>query len=169
MGGASDGNFTAGMGVPTLDGLGAVGGGAHAVDEHVLVEHIAPRTALVAMLIRDVLSDATAIRDDGVMSADAWVGYEAAAAKAGVEVRTLSGAELDGASQVWRAVWGEPVMERHLLTALAHAGNYVAGAFADGRIVGATAGFLGRRPSGRCTPMSRASSRTLPLREWALR
>ncbi len=56
VGGASDGNFTAGIGVPTLDGLGAVGGGAHAVDEHVLVEHIAPRTALVALLIRDLLT-----------------------------------------------------------------------------------------------------------------
>lgn len=57
VGGASDGNFTAGMGVPTLDGLGAVGGGAHAEDEHVLVEHIAPRTALVALLIQDLLAD----------------------------------------------------------------------------------------------------------------
>jgi glutamate carboxypeptidase len=56
VGGASDGNFTAGIGVPTLDGLGAVGGGAHAVDEHVLVDHIVPRTALVALLIRDVLA-----------------------------------------------------------------------------------------------------------------
>lgn len=77
------------------------------------------------------------------MSVDAWADYEGAATAAGVEVRTLSGPELDGATQVWRAVWGEPVMERHLLTALAHAGNYVAGAFADGRIVGATAGFCG--------------------------
>ena len=42
--------------MPTLDGLGAVGGGAHAVDEHVLVEHIVPRTALVALLIRDLLT-----------------------------------------------------------------------------------------------------------------
>lgn len=57
VGGASDGNFTAGLGVPTLDGLGAVGGGAHATDEHVLVDHIAPRTALVALLIRDVLTE----------------------------------------------------------------------------------------------------------------
>jgi len=56
VGGASDGNFTAGIGVPTLDGLGAVGGGAHAVDEHVRVEHIVPRTALVALLIRDLLT-----------------------------------------------------------------------------------------------------------------
>jgi len=56
VGGASDGNFTAGIGVPTLDGLGAVGGGAHAVDEHVFVEHIVPRTALVALLIRDLLT-----------------------------------------------------------------------------------------------------------------
>jgi len=59
VGGASDGNFTAGIGVPTLDGLGAVGGGAHAVDEHVLVEHIAPRAALVALLIRGLLNGET--------------------------------------------------------------------------------------------------------------
>lgn len=55
VGGGSDGNFTAGVGVPTLDGLGAVGGGAHADDEHVLVDQIAPRTALLAGLIADLL------------------------------------------------------------------------------------------------------------------
>jgi glutamate carboxypeptidase len=55
VGGASDGNFTAGMGVPTLDGLGAVGGGAHGDDEHILVEELVPRTALLAALIEDVL------------------------------------------------------------------------------------------------------------------
>ena len=55
VGGASDGNFTAGIGVPTLDGLGAVGGGAHADDEHVVVAEIAPRTALLRALISDLL------------------------------------------------------------------------------------------------------------------
>ena len=50
-GGGSDGNFTAALGVPTLDGLGAVGEGAHAVHESILVEHIAPRVALLAGLI----------------------------------------------------------------------------------------------------------------------
>jgi glutamate carboxypeptidase len=57
VGGASDGNFKAGIGVPTLDGLGAVGGGAHAADEHVLVDHIVPRTALVALLIQEILTE----------------------------------------------------------------------------------------------------------------
>ena len=56
VGGASDGNLTAGKGVPTLDGLGAVGGGAHAADEHVITEHIPHRTALVALLIEDTLA-----------------------------------------------------------------------------------------------------------------
>lgn len=56
VGGASDGNFTAGMGVPTLDGLGAVGGGAHADHEHVIVGEIPPRTALLAELIRDLIA-----------------------------------------------------------------------------------------------------------------
>jgi len=50
-GGGSDGNFTAALGVPTLDGLGAVGEGAHAAHESVVIEHLAPRTALLAALI----------------------------------------------------------------------------------------------------------------------
>jgi glutamate carboxypeptidase len=50
-GGASDGNFTSAQGIPTLDGLGAVGEGAHAVHESVVIEHLAPRTALLAALL----------------------------------------------------------------------------------------------------------------------
>jgi glutamate carboxypeptidase len=50
-GGASDGNFTSALGIPTLDGLGAVGEGAHAVHESVVIEHLAPRTALLAALL----------------------------------------------------------------------------------------------------------------------
>ena len=49
-GGGSDGNFTAALGVPTLDGLGAVGEGAHAVNESLLVDRIADRTALLAKM-----------------------------------------------------------------------------------------------------------------------
>jgi glutamate carboxypeptidase len=56
VGGGSDGNFTAGLGIPTLDGLGAVGGGAHADDEHVLVGELPGRAALVAALVADLLS-----------------------------------------------------------------------------------------------------------------
>jgi glutamate carboxypeptidase len=58
VGGASDGNLTAGVGTPTLDGLGAVGGGAHADDEHVLVAELPPRAALVAALVAGLLDDA---------------------------------------------------------------------------------------------------------------
>jgi glutamate carboxypeptidase len=54
VGGGSDGNFTAGIGVPTLDGLGAVGDGAHARHEHVLVDEMLPRAELVARLIAEV-------------------------------------------------------------------------------------------------------------------
>ncbi len=54
VGGASDGNFTAGMGVPTLDGLGAVGDGAHAEGEHVLVAAMEPRARLVRALVADL-------------------------------------------------------------------------------------------------------------------
>jgi len=50
-GGGSDGNFTAALGVPTLDGLGAVGEGAHAAHESVTIEHLVPRTALLAAMI----------------------------------------------------------------------------------------------------------------------
>ncbi|HYK18661.1 MAG TPA: M20 family metallopeptidase [Bryobacteraceae bacterium] len=50
-GGGSDGNFTAALGIPTLDGLGGVGEGAHAVNESILINRIADRTALLAMLI----------------------------------------------------------------------------------------------------------------------
>jgi glutamate carboxypeptidase len=55
VGGASDGNFTAGVGTPTLDGLGAVGGGAHADHEHVLIDELPGRTALLAALLDDLL------------------------------------------------------------------------------------------------------------------
>lgn len=55
VGGCSDGNFTAGAGVPTLDGLGAVGDGAHAEHEHAVVAQIAPRTAVLAGLVSTLL------------------------------------------------------------------------------------------------------------------
>lgn len=53
-GGASDGNFTAGLGIPTLDGLGGVGEGAHAPHESILVDRITDRTALLAALVRNI-------------------------------------------------------------------------------------------------------------------
>lgn len=53
-GGGSDGNFTAALGVPTLDGMGAVGEGAHARNESLLLEHLAPRTALLAAMIANM-------------------------------------------------------------------------------------------------------------------
>lgn len=51
VGGGSDGNFTAGLGIPTLDGLGGVGDGAHARHEHILISELPRRTALLAGLI----------------------------------------------------------------------------------------------------------------------
>lgn len=53
VGGGSDGNFTAALGVPTLDGLGAVGEGAHATNESVLIDQLIPRTVLLARLIEE--------------------------------------------------------------------------------------------------------------------
>jgi glutamate carboxypeptidase len=55
-GGGSDGNLTAALGVPTLDGLGAVGSGAHAVGEHVSVADLPWRAALLAGLLRRILA-----------------------------------------------------------------------------------------------------------------
>jgi glutamate carboxypeptidase len=55
-GGGSDGNLTAALGVPTLDGLGAMGGGAHADDEHVLVADLPWRAAMLAGLLRRILA-----------------------------------------------------------------------------------------------------------------
>ncbi|MBW5484682.1 M20 family metallopeptidase [Streptomyces bambusae] len=54
VGGGSDGNFTAALGVPTLDGLGAVGGGAHADHEYLVVDTMAERANLVAGLVRAI-------------------------------------------------------------------------------------------------------------------
>lgn len=51
VGGGSDGNFTAALGVPTLDGLGAVGGGAHADHEYVVIDAMAERAQLIAGLV----------------------------------------------------------------------------------------------------------------------
>jgi glutamate carboxypeptidase len=50
-GGASDGNFTSALGIPTLDGMGAVGEGAHASHESIQLEHLAPRTSLLAGIL----------------------------------------------------------------------------------------------------------------------
>ena len=55
VGGGSDGNFTAGVGVPTLYGLGAVGDGAHAEGEHVVVDAMPQRAALVGRLVQELL------------------------------------------------------------------------------------------------------------------
>ena len=56
VGGGSDGNFTAAVGVETLDGLGAVGGGAHGDNEHVVVDTMPQRAALLAGLCQELSS-----------------------------------------------------------------------------------------------------------------
>jgi len=50
-GGGSDGNFTAALGIPTLDGLGAVGDGAHSPGEYILARSMPERAALLAALL----------------------------------------------------------------------------------------------------------------------
>jgi len=52
-GGGSDGNFTAALGIPTVDGLGAEGGGLHALDEHVLIRSLPKKAALLAAILQD--------------------------------------------------------------------------------------------------------------------
>ena len=51
VGGGSDGNFTAALGIPTLDGLGADGKGAHAITEQIYYSSLQPRTYLCARLL----------------------------------------------------------------------------------------------------------------------
>jgi glutamate carboxypeptidase len=53
-GGGSDGNFTAALGIPTLDGLGGTGDGAHARNEHVVIRELPQRAALLAALIATI-------------------------------------------------------------------------------------------------------------------
>ena len=54
VGGGSDGNFTAGLGIPTLDGMGGVGDGAHATHEFISTSELPRRTALLAQMIKTV-------------------------------------------------------------------------------------------------------------------
>lgn len=53
VGGGSDGNTTASMGIPTLDGLGAVGDGLHAIHEHILISSLAQRATLAAAILKE--------------------------------------------------------------------------------------------------------------------
>ena len=61
-GGASDANTTSGMGVPTLDGLGPIGGRDHSPDEYLEVDSIVPRTTLVAALLLAIARDRSLVR-----------------------------------------------------------------------------------------------------------
>ncbi len=156
MGGASDGNFTAGIGVPTLDGLGAVGGGAHADDEHILLAELLPRTALLAALVQDVL--ASDRRTSGGQyrgrPGRCWRRRPRRAAttadRAGVDIRPLETLEqMTAACAVLEQVWGvEPGavfdVQPHLLRALGHGGNYLVGAYplGSGELVGASSAFF---------------------------
>jgi glutamate carboxypeptidase len=62
-GGGSDGNFTAALGVPTLDGLGAIGDGAHALHEHVDIDTLPDRAALVAGLVMKLSAFSSQLSD----------------------------------------------------------------------------------------------------------
>jgi glutamate carboxypeptidase len=57
VGGGSDGSFTAALGIPTLDGLGADGAGMHAAHEHVLISSLPRRAALIAGILREWVMD----------------------------------------------------------------------------------------------------------------
>ena len=60
-GGASDANTTAGLGVPTLDGLGPIGGNDHAPTEYLELDSVVPRTTLLAALMLAVARDAEVV------------------------------------------------------------------------------------------------------------
>jgi glutamate carboxypeptidase len=53
-GGGSDGNFTAAIGIPTLDGFGAIGDGAHALHEHVEIDALIPRAAVISGVLQRI-------------------------------------------------------------------------------------------------------------------
>ena len=78
---------------------------------------------------------------------------ERAAARSGVRVRLLKDLdEVTAAEDLFQRIWamdkGEPLVSRPLLRALAHGGGYVAGAFRDGSLAGASVGFLGKHEDG---------------------
>lgn len=54
IGGGSDGNFTSGIGIPTIDGLGCYGDGAHADHEHIVLSELPKRTSLIAHMLREI-------------------------------------------------------------------------------------------------------------------
>ena len=150
------GNFTAGAGTATLDGLGANGGGAHADHEHVLIDELPQRTALLSALLEDLLNPSLGSYDraDNRPDRDAMTGIEqlkptdlsgfdgdlhasvrvanAAAVAAGVTVRR--GTELSELTamvrlfeEIWRPDASSP-MSTELLRALSKSGNYVVAA-----------------------------------------
>jgi glutamate carboxypeptidase len=65
-GGGSDGNLTAALGIPTLDGLGAVGGHPHARNEHTDIRAMPQRAALLAALITRILEEPSRLAPEGV-------------------------------------------------------------------------------------------------------
>lgn len=76
------------------------------------------------------------------MTAEAWAAHAAAAARAGVEVRELDGLEdLYAVEALLASIWGRSQLPAELLRAMATAGCYVSGAYADGELVGTLVGF----------------------------
>eukprot|EP01133_Synstelium_polycarpum_P021136 gene21136-25391_t len=142
VGGASDGNFTAAVGTPTLDGLGAVGGGAHAATEHVEIDQMIPRATLLAGLTVQPFGGVSPSRMRQAISQ-----AEQAALLACVTIETVTGhAELEQVFGLFEKVWqpesGNPPVHRDMMKALAHSGNYVAGAFRGGDLIGGSVAFF---------------------------
>lgn len=75
VGGGSDANFAAGMGTPTLDGLGTVGGGSHADDEHALLSWIPRRVELTATLVASLLQNPVPRPDAAAQPEEAVQGH----------------------------------------------------------------------------------------------
>ncbi len=122
-GGASDGNTTAGLGVPTIDGLGPIGGLDHAPGEYIEVDSIVPRMALLAGLLRAIGDDPHDRKDAATMPDDTPRPDE----QKGLSPATLAvwagegGHTIDGATQVpvvYSAAYGYPDVDEWLEVAL---------------------------------------------------
>ena len=137
-GGGSDGNFTAALGVPTLDGLGARGGGAHADDEHVIVASL-PERAELALRIAPFLANGSMMKAAHVFQIDDEITIR--------QAKTI--ADYRGCQDVQRTAWG--ISDESYIVPIATMvganlhGGLVLGAFLPGgEAVAMSFAFLGR-------------------------
>ena len=103
-GGGSDGNFTAALGIPTLDGMGAVGEGAHATHESIVVDELAKRTALLAAMIAGMNSSSRISRFAVVQESDLSELLVADGVEMLLDGEGIEGGERKGSSKEMRLI-----------------------------------------------------------------